>query len=320
MKEAVLDALRASGVFAAIRTANRRKFLIVTYHRFSAQAAAGKTSAAALSEQLRYLQAHYTIVPLSAIERHLVEGDPLPSSSAAITIDDGYRDAYEVAFPILRRYGARATLFAATDFVDGADWLWTDKLRYVETRLPQPGRFSAALLNEELKRVPAGERRLRIAAIARESGVALPASPPPDCQPMTWSQAREMDAAGVEIGSHTVTHPILPLMTGDEIARELHDSRSRLETELDRPVTAFCYPNGDYDARVRYEVERAGYRVAVTTKPGLNGDGTVDPLALERIHTERDLTHFIQSTCGFELLKERLRRASHAAACCISAA
>lgn len=310
MKEAVLDALRASGVFAAIRTANRRKFLIVTYHRFSAAPAPGKTSAAALSEQLQYLRAHYTIVPLPAIERHLTQGDPLPAAAAAITIDDGYRDAYEVAFPILRRYGAPATLFAATDFVDGRDWLWTDKLRYVETRLQGRKRLNAGLLNEELKRVPAADRAQRIAAIARENGVALPASPPADCQPMTWSQAREMDAAGVEIGSHTVTHPILPLMTSEQIARELRESRRRVEEELDRPVTSFCYPNGDHDARVRDEVERAGYRVAVTTRPGLNGADASDPLTLKRVHTERDLTHFIQSTCGFESLKERLRRAS----------
>src|SRR5689334_8128536 len=103
MKHAILHALRVAGAFAPFRLANRRKTLILTYHRFSDDGAAGTTSARALAEQLVYLRARYTIVPLAAIQAHLCDGRSLPSAAAAITIDDGYRDAYEVAFPVLRR-------------------------------------------------------------------------------------------------------------------------------------------------------------------------------------------------------------------------
>src|SRR5947207_3047586 len=120
-----------------------------------------------------------------------------------------------------------------------------------------------------------------------------------------------MDASGVAIESHTVTHPILTRIDTRRLARELTASRQRLEQVLDRPVTHFCYPNGDYDRQVRAEVERSGYRLAVTTAAGLN-DASTDPLALRRIHTERDLTHFIQSTSGFEQAKDRLRGRSRA--------
>jgi hypothetical protein len=75
---------------------------------------------------------------------------------------------------------------------------------------------------------------------------------------------------------------------------------------LDREVTAFCYPNGDYDGAVRQRVVEAGYSCAVGTLAGLNGADT-DRFALRRIHTERDLAHFVQSTCGFEEIKSRLR-------------
>ena len=309
MKRALLRVMRASGLFATFRRANQHKILVLTYHRFSEQPKGGFTHAAAFAEQLEYLCAHYNIVPLSAIGRHLIDDEPLPNAPAAITIDDGYRDAYDVAFPILRRHRAPATLFAATDFIDGNGWLWTDKLRYVEARQNPSSALDARRANAELKRLRNEEKEQRIAAIARDVGVTLPALPPADCGAITWEQAREMTGAGIEIGSHTVTHPILTQLDRSQLEYELQQSRSRLEHVLDREVALFCYPNGDYDARVRGAVERAGYRIAVTTEGGLN-DRATDPLALRRIHTEGDITHFVQSTSGFEQFKSGFRTVS----------
>jgi len=307
MKQTLLRVMRASGLFASFRRANQHKILVLTYHRFSEQPKGGFTHATALAEQLEYLNAHYTIVPLSAVGRHLIDGEPLPNAPAAITIDDGYRDAYDVAFSILRRHRAPATLFAATDFIDRKGWLWTDKLRYVEARRNPSSSLNARRANAELKRLPNEEKDRRIAAIAQDAGVTLPALPPADCGAITWEQAREMAAAGIEIGSHTVTHPILTQLDPAQLEYELRQSRSRLEHVLDREVALFCYPNGDYNARVRGAVERAGYRIAVTTEGGLN-DRSSDPLVLRRIHTERDIAHFVQSTSGFEQFKSGFRK------------
>ena len=307
MKQTLLRVMRASGLFASFRRANQHKILVLTYHRFSEQPKGGFTHATALAEQLEYLNAHYTIVPLSAVGRHLIDGEPLPNAPAAITIDDGYRDAYDVAFSILRRHRAPATLFAATDFIDRKGWLWTDKLRYVEARRNPSSSLNARRANAELKRLPNEEKDRRIAAIAQDAGVTLPALPPADCGAITWEQAREMAAAGIEIGSHTVTHPILTQLDPAQLDYELRQSRSRLEHVLDREVALFCYPNGDYNARVRGAVERAGYRIAVTTEGGLNNRSS-DPLVLRRIHTERDIAHFVQSTSGFEQFKNGFRK------------
>ena len=299
--------MRASGLFATFRRANQHKILVLTYHRFGERPKRGVTHADAFAEQLEYLRAHYTIVPLSAVERHLLEGDPLPTAAAAITIDDGYLDAYEIAFPILRRYRAPATLFAATDFIDGHGWIWTDRLRYIKTQLNGSAfRLDADRTNEELKRLADDEKSRRIAAIANDAGVTLPSLPPRDYRALTWDHAREMAASGIDIGSHTVTHPILTHVDRETLTRELRESRSRLEQMLDREVTSFCYPNGDHNRHVRNAVANAGYRLAVTTECGLN-DRTTDPLALRRVHTECDLTHFIQSTSGFEQFKNGFR-------------
>jgi peptidoglycan/xylan/chitin deacetylase (PgdA/CDA1 family) len=115
-----------------------------------------------------------------------------------------------------------------------------------------------------------------------------------------------MDGNGVEIGSHTVTHPILPNVGDEELGWELSSSRNKLETVLNHPVLLFCYPNGNHDSRTRQAVADAGYACAVTTKPFLN-DRTSDPLALSRVPAEMDLDHFVQTTCGFEQVKNSFR-------------
>jgi peptidoglycan/xylan/chitin deacetylase (PgdA/CDA1 family) len=328
MKRVFLRALRVSGAFATFRLANRLKTLILTYHRFSTDDAPGKTSIRTFAEQLAYLRAHYTIVPLAAIERHIWHGDRLPNPCVAITIDDGYRDSYELAFPLLRRYRAPATIFVVTDFVEGNAWLWPDKVRFMalhtnaqrasmtlgdsEIDLGFEGRASrlaaAARINAALKAAADEAKHRAIEEVSRALDVAVPPSPPAEYAPITWDEAREMDASGVAIESHSVTHPILTRVDAVQRARELTASRRRLEQVLNRSVRCFCYPNGDYDRQIRDDVERAGYRLAVTTRAGLN-DASTDPFTLRRIHTEHDLTHFMQSTSGFEQAKDRLRRA-----------
>ncbi|HWP45392.1 MAG TPA: polysaccharide deacetylase family protein, partial [Blastocatellia bacterium] len=233
--------MRISGAFAAFRLANRSKALILTYHRFSRRESDFATSARAFAEQLDYLRSRYRIVPLSELADRLAADERLPGALAAITIDDGYSDAYEIAFPLLRRYGAPATLFIVTGFVDRKAWLWTDKLRFITSRTNQKrieidlcdrplhielngeaSRLRAAdRINSALKTMPEEEREEAIARIARSLSVVLPRTPPPEFAPVSWEQVREMDACRVEIGSHTETHPILTRVSRSRLRREL---------------------------------------------------------------------------------------------------
>ena len=337
IKRAALNLLRVSGAFELMRLAHRRHALILTYHRFfsgdekengrAACGAAGMTPAKIFVEQLEYLTRRYKVVPLSQLVESITCRERPPARLAAITIDDGYRDAYEIAYPLLRRFGAPATLFAPSDFIDRRAWIWTDKARFliwraVSQRLtikiggqellldldkPPSRRNAAERVNATLKRLPEEVREEAIERLASALGVALPPKPPDEFGPIAWAEAREMQANGIEIGSHTLTHPILTSVSDERLRRELQESRSRLEEVLKRPIEQFCYPNGDHDERVRSEVARAGYRIAVTCVGGLNKRGD-DPLTLRRIHTEGDGAHFAQSASGFEELKNRARQ------------
>jgi peptidoglycan/xylan/chitin deacetylase (PgdA/CDA1 family) len=326
MKQTVLRLMQESGAFTAFRLANRHKALILTYHRFSEDGRDGSTSRQTLTEQLEYLSAHYRLVSLARLVDHLQGSGPLPAGLAAITIDDGYRDAYEVALPVLRRYDAPATLFAVTQFVDGQLWPWWDKVQYalLHTRavrfegtingqpfyfelIDRPSRMRAALrLKTYLKSMTEERKQENLATIAELLDVELPERAPETYAGLTWQQAREMESKGVEIASHTLTHPILTQVGDDQLDCELRESKARLEAELRHPVDLFCYPNGDANARIRLAAMRAGYRAAVTIEDGFN-DKSSDLLALRRVHSEPDFAHFMQCTSGFEQMKNRLR-------------
>ncbi len=282
--------MQVSGAYDLMRFISRHRALILTYHRFSERADGVSISARAFAEQVEYLAAHYTIVPLSRLAGALRSGLEVPPRMAAITIDDGYRDAYEIAFPILRKHSATATVFVVTEFVEGNSWLWTDKPRYITALADrrrievtiEGHRLSLALngeatrqaaadrINATLKTIPEEAREAALERLSHYLGVKMPERPPAEYSAISWRQAREMDDAGLEIGSHTLTHPILTSLGADRLREEVRQSRTVLQTMLGRSVETFCYPNGDFDSRVQSEVARAGYLCAVTTEVGLN--------------------------------------------------
>jgi hypothetical protein len=174
MKQTVTKLMHVTGAFAPFRMANRDKALILTYHRFSPFDADGRTSACAFEEQVQYLTSNFQVIPLLELVEHMEFGISLPPGIASITIDDGYEDAYQIAFPILKKYKAPATLFVVSSFIDRAAWLWTDKLRFIASlvttaelrgavlnripqlslELPTSRSYIASEVNEQLKKMP----------------------------------------------------------------------------------------------------------------------------------------------------------------------
>lgn len=326
MKRIALKTMQTAGLFAAFRWLNRRGALILMYHRFSETAHPARVSREQLTAHLEYLTKHYRVLPLKEIADRLQKGESLPSNTAAITIDDGYTDAYEIAFPILKKFAAPATLFVITDFLDRKAWLWTDKTRYltantarqnIETKInDKEFRFelngynsrlsSAANINETLKKLPDAEKERQISGLQAIFEVEIPPLPPAEFGAIDWSAAREMDAANIQIESHTVTHPILTNIDAAQLEFELQESRRRASAELGREVNLFCYPNGGYTERERRAVEKAGYQAAVTTNLGFNETGA-NLYELNRIDAQPQITDFLQYTSGFETAKSKAR-------------
>lgn len=314
------------GAFAPFHWANRHKAFILTYHRFSREKEHGKISAGEFESHLEYLKKHNSVLSLSETLRYLGNGKTLPPNTVVITIDDGYADAHEIAFPLLKKFGFPATIYAITDFLDGKIWLWTDLMRdallntkFTSIEIPfgptdtvnadltdTANRLeTAGRINERLKKLPNKEKDSKIKEIANDLRVEIPKLPPAEFAALNWTQASEMDAAHVSIESHTVTHPILTNIGEAELEFEMSSSKNRLEDVLERSVTHFCYPNGSLDTNVRTAAKNAGYVSAVTTAYGFN-TALTDPHLMNRIDAQSAIENFAQSVSGFESLRQEI--------------
>lgn len=325
MKKTLLKTFYNLGGFAPFHRVNRGKVLILMYHRFSREKNPSKISGGEFAAHLAYLGKYNRVLSLAETIEFLKEGKTLPSNAAVITIDDGYADVYEIAFPILKRFKMPATLFAVTDFLDGKCWLWTDLMRYVlretnqdflsveceneekiETRFSSETQKTelANRINSRLKKMTNEKRDAKIAEIAENLNVEIPNLPTTDFAPVSWEQAQEMDAENLSIESHTVTHPILTNINKTELDFELRESKKRLKEKLNREIKFFCYPNGSLNETVWQSVKSNNYKCAVTTAYGFN-EQVENPFLLKRIDAHAAIENFAQSVSGFEALRQR---------------
>lgn len=233
-----------------------------------------------------WVKAWFNVLPLDeAVQR--LKSSSLPARALAISFDDGYADNHDVALPILQRHGLSATFFITTGYLDGGR-MWNDTLIESIRHTPllqldlsglpvplgtvvtgTPAQRSAAVgqLIGQVKYLQPALRQRVVLAIAEQAGAALPAN-----LMMSTGQVRALRAAGMQIGAHTVTHPILARLDDDSAYREIADGKDQLEALLGERVRLFAYPNGkpgeDYQQQSVELVRRAGFDAAFSTAWG----------------------------------------------------
>lgn len=247
----------------------------------------GEVCAADFDRICGWMRSMFNVLPLDEAVSRLQAGT-LSARAACITFDDGYADNRTQALPILQRHGLTATFYIATGFLDGGR-MWNDTVIESIRRTDQValdlrplevealGMVDLATLSSRREAIEAilvrikhrhpTERLALAQSIADIAGVT-----PPDDLMMTSSQVLEMRTAGMLVGAHTVTHPILATLSADEAGAEIATSRRALEDILGEPVLHFAYPNGrpgrDYsDDNVRL-VRELGFDSAVCTAWG----------------------------------------------------
>lgn len=213
------------------------KILVLNYHQVDNKHTPLAVPINDFEEQMKFLSESgcITITPDELYAG--LNGDiELPPKPVLITFDDGYIDNYTNAFPILKKYGLRATIFI----------------------IPS---FTSAYPNY-----------------------------------MTWEQLKEMEANGITVESHTMTHPKLEELPDDEIRNELINSKNTLEEQLGHPIEFLAYPTGTYNLHIAGIAQDVGYKGAFTIKYGIVDRGS-NFFALERVpifHTATTMKDFYE--------------------------
>ncbi|MGH8580493.1 MAG: polysaccharide deacetylase family protein [Gammaproteobacteria bacterium] len=265
----------------------RGRLTILIYHRVLSKPDAmreGEVDIAAFDWHMEVLAGNFNVLPLvEAVQR--LRASSLPARAAAITFDDGYADNVENALPVLTRYGLNATFFIGTAYLNGGR-MWNDSIIEAVRRAPlsildlrsldlgsypsaniDERRETATTLIRDLKHRPQAERNRLTQGICDIVGTELPAS-----LMMRDEQVLELCRAGMGIGAHTATHPILTRLNAQEARSEIASGREYLAALTGQAVELFAYPNGlprrDYTAEHVETVRDLGFKAALSTASG----------------------------------------------------
>lgn len=238
---------------------------------------------------VRFVKQTFPIVTLDQIVRGELQASR-HNYHVAFTFDDGYRDNFLCAFPILKEFQVPATIYLATQYIDSGEMPWYDKVRLAfkltmrsRLRLAELGGPDAALQGEAsrlralgetlhwLRALPEAKRLEAMSEIFRQ--LAVPASAGLPRQMLGWDEVRLMNREQITFGAHTLSHPALSRIPESSLRQEIVGSKERVEEVLQSPARHFAYPFGqafDYTAAVKKAVQEAGFETAVTTIVGFN--------------------------------------------------
>lgn len=286
-----------------------------------------------LARWLAFFQRHYDIRTVADGWSEIARAEPRAGrrSLLALSMDDGYQDNRTHLLPLLHRLGIPATIYLEENPLELRRVNWTHKLfwtlgrcgpqayirRYGELSKDRASvRKLEAALQEgrelyQLKRVlkyeaERADRDATVDALFREQGGDEPALAAQ--MYMSWEQARELEAAGIELGVHTQTHAILSRCTPEEQRAEIQGCQRRLAERLARPARTLAYPWGrrwDYDQHSLALARESGFDCAVSSHAGTNGPKS-DRWQLKRIAIDQDakLHLLVAEACGgFDLLR-----------------
>lgn len=280
--------------------------VVFTLHRFAREEGGRAYPVSALRDVLASLRRDgVAILPLS--EMLTAPATSLPQRAVAFTVDDGYADFVELGLATFRAFDVPVTVFVPTQFMDGGNWLWWDRLEAAiqQTRTSTlsvdtfQGRHTyeirssldrvqlASRVSARLERLPTNDRLQSLEQVLDALEVSLPEIPPPEYQAMGWPAVRRLSQPGeVDFGPHSVTHPILSLCDSVQSRWEISESWTALKRQVPDALPIFCYPNGSpwaFGERETEFIAEVGCSHAVSTRHGYLLSSTQSRFRLPRM-------------------------------------
>lgn len=291
-----------------------RGLIVLNYHRIgdprSSELDRGVFSATAedFEAQLRAVARHCDVISVKDLDRARLDRK---GRYAMITFDDGYRDNFTDAFPVLRDLRLPAVFFLTSGYLDHQLVAWWDEIAWMVRSstcevLPVNSWFAERLdllpphREESINRLLSVYKGLSWEETEPYLEFLADATGAGRCQPdqvrslwMTWDMVRAMHQVGLDFGGHTVTHPILSRLTPASQLREIADNKQRIEDELKTTIEAFSYPVGApdaFDAETFACLDRVGYRYGFSFYGGFTPAEQLQPFDIPRLAVSPELT------------------------------
>lgn len=300
---------------------NGKHARILTYHSISEEANYCPNSIALpqhlFKAQLKFLAEHYQVISLDDLVQCINKGSRFPDNAVVLTFDDGYKDNYEHAYPLLQETGITATFYITTSPILNKSQFWVAwiqekiSLANIATIEKLVSQFNAPkqingdktdlqalidFVSSEINRSDLNKRNKLLDEVAATLETDSPLNSTGTCM-MNTDQVREMAQNGMTIAAHTETHPILTSISDDDIKREITTSRDILREITDTPINHFSHPNGpgviNHSQHTAKLIKEAGFHSAVTSVRGTT-DISTNPFLLRRqgIHFSMDTPAF----------------------------
>ncbi len=297
-----------------------RYFHILNYHRimnipadFPFDSDLVSASTEQFGYQLDYIAKHFKVINFRMLRDSLRQNDQFPDNSLIITFDDGYIDNYEIAYPMLKKRGLTATMFTATGFIGKNRVFWWDKLAYIIKKTNRadisikspleldmnldayPDRQTAArTVIKKAKTLPDEKKESLIKILSEKLDIEIVKDKISNM--MSWDHLREMSTNGIEIGAHSVNHPIFSNIDPGILKKEVLESKEMIEREIKQEVITFGSPGRGRipnEEKLRFEknlkdyISDSGFLFSTMYRWGIVHEDNFDPKAVPRIGIER---------------------------------
>ncbi|HEB73831.1 polysaccharide deacetylase family protein [Candidatus Desulfofervidus auxilii] len=244
---------------------------------------------------LKFLLSYSQVISFSEFLKRWSENDwDKNGRYSIITFDDGWKDNYIYAFPVLKRYNLPATIFLTTNYIGTNKWFWPEKIGYLFWK--KENDITAEQIDKiigVIKRFSEKEIETFIGTLQEEFGISLPKKR----LLLNWEEIKEMSKYNISFGFHTANHRILTRLSQKEIINEINPPSTLKETNF---VPVFSYPNGEYNLEVENLLKEMGFEAAVTTKKGWIKPGKDSLFSLKRTGIHQDIS-FTPSLFNFHI-------------------
>ena len=262
---------------------------ILMYHRVNSNRdnwSIDTTDTKLFEKEMKYLKRTYNFLSLEDLADKIKKKERLPKRSVVITFDDGYKDNYKEAYPILKKYKIPATIFLTSSFIEKDKIFWWDQIGYTlfhskskKVKIEKIGEIDISYVKEnqkyfdkiieKFKVLPEEKRNEILIKLIKKLNVKIPNDIFKNIS-LSWDEINEMSKENIDFGAHTVNHLILTNLSIKKAKSEILESKKEIEKRLGKKISTFSYPNGlraDYNNEIIKILKENKFKCAVTAIP-----------------------------------------------------